>query len=602
MKNLFDLLQNQMVKNLGWTLLHSVWQFFGLVSIYFLVLYFTKKASIRYWVGLAILAAQTFLSIYTFLTISNSNHLQTAIGRSETNQMLNYGQQFINFLHQNMPIIVGFWIIGCAVLLLRLVLSYVWINSLKNDVSNQTDANMSMILTRLMVKMNINKNIEIKTTTLVSLPMLMGVLKPVILMPVSIASGFSVSQIEVILAHELAHLKRHDFFINGVQSVLEVVFFFHPAMWWLSAQIRKERENCCDDIAVAVTQNKLLLAKTLVQLQETSSMPTLAMAFGKKPYSLLERIQRIVGINQPRSFTREGMYIAGAMLVTFIAFAQQHSVNKPKNKQVEISVNKNSIAKSDTLIKSEFSQQIRIQTDDNELEIKNEKIFFNNKLIELSSENQELMHNYLMAINDKNKELEKQNLAISEESLKINDISQRISQLSLPLSDISKKMGQVSEKMGKISSKYGNEISKRGLSEKEYEKIEKLFEEQMERYENEMSLLEDEMEKQNELMQSENPEMELIEAKMAKMEEPMDAISKEIDEDFEKIMKLMPLDIQSKMTSNVPKPPKPPRPPKVPNGVFIPKPPKAPKPPKVGFNVPPPPPFPSPSPLPKFKN
>jgi beta-lactamase regulating signal transducer with metallopeptidase domain len=77
-----------------------------------------------------------------------------------------------------------------------------------------------------------------------------------ILLPASAISGLSTSQIELILAHELAHVRRHDWLVNFAQIVIEALLFYHPAMWWVSNQIRKERENCCDDMAVAISDDR----------------------------------------------------------------------------------------------------------------------------------------------------------------------------------------------------------------------------------------------------------------------------------------------------------------------------------------------------------
>ena len=98
--------------------------------------------------------------------------------------------------------------------------------------------------------MGITQSIIIKMSPMVDFPMVMGSLKPVILIPLSLATKLSTQQLELVLAHELAHIQRQDYFWNGVQSVVESIYFFHPALWWLSAQIRKERESACDDIAM----------------------------------------------------------------------------------------------------------------------------------------------------------------------------------------------------------------------------------------------------------------------------------------------------------------------------------------------------------------
>ena len=90
----------------------------------------------------------------------------------------------------------------------------------------------------------------------------------VILLPISTLSGLSREQIEMILAHELAHIRRHDFFVNLLQATVETLLFYHPAAWWISRRIRVEREHCCDDIAVDVCGNPLQYARALTRLSD----------------------------------------------------------------------------------------------------------------------------------------------------------------------------------------------------------------------------------------------------------------------------------------------------------------------------------------------
>ena len=105
---------------------------------------------------------------------------------------------------------------------------------------------------RVKERLGVNRAVEIVESALVEVPTIIGCLRPMILLPASAITGFSVAEIELILAHELAHVKRHDWLANLTQTVIEILLFYHPAMWWVSNQIRKERENCCDDMAVAL--------------------------------------------------------------------------------------------------------------------------------------------------------------------------------------------------------------------------------------------------------------------------------------------------------------------------------------------------------------
>ena len=102
--------------------------------------------------------------------------------------------------------------------------------------------------------------------------MMVGWLNPVVLLPASALSGLTPTQIEALLAHELAHVRRHDYLVNLLQSVVETLLFYHPAVWWVSAHVRAEREHCCDDLAVAVC-DRLVYVTALADLAAMTSTP-----------------------------------------------------------------------------------------------------------------------------------------------------------------------------------------------------------------------------------------------------------------------------------------------------------------------------------------
>ena len=124
--------------------------------------------------------------------------------------------------------------------------------------------------------------------------MIIGYFKPVILLPASLLTQLSSQQVEAIIAHELAHLHRHDYWINLLQSVVEVVLFYHPAIWWMSSVVRTEREKCCDDLAVQWCTNPVVYAQALAATAEwQASPPVLALTFARRS-GLLARVERLL--------------------------------------------------------------------------------------------------------------------------------------------------------------------------------------------------------------------------------------------------------------------------------------------------------------------
>ena len=126
----------------------------------------------------------------------------------------------------------------------------------------------------------------------VTVPTLVGWVRPVVLLPAAALSGLTPEQLEAILAHELAHVRRHDYLVNLLQSLVETLLFYHPAVWWVSAEVRAEREHCCDDLAVAVCGDRLVYVSALAEL---TSMERRAFALAATDGSLLDRVRRILG-------------------------------------------------------------------------------------------------------------------------------------------------------------------------------------------------------------------------------------------------------------------------------------------------------------------
>jgi hypothetical protein len=142
--------------------------------------------------------------------------------------------------------------------------------------------------------LDVHTPIELLESFSAQVPMVIGWLRPAILIPTGTLAGLTVEQIDHILAHELAHIRRHDYLVNLIQCLAEAVLFYHPAVWWVSARIRAERENCCDDLAVAAAGNPRSLAQALGFLAEQSAT-TPPLAFAADGGSVLERIQRLSG-------------------------------------------------------------------------------------------------------------------------------------------------------------------------------------------------------------------------------------------------------------------------------------------------------------------
>ena len=184
------------------------------------------------------------------------------------------------------PLVTSLYLIGVALMGLRLAVGLWGGRRLRNRARLITDRTLLDALQRQADALRMAFVPAMAYCEQVTVPTVLGILKPMILLPVSVASGLTPEQVESVLAHELAHLKRYDHLVNLMQCVIESLLFFHPAVWWVSRRIRDEREHCCDDLVVACGAVPLDYATSLLRVAELS-----------------REAERTRGHNQRRSFT-----------------------------------------------------------------------------------------------------------------------------------------------------------------------------------------------------------------------------------------------------------------------------------------------------------
>ena len=211
-----------------------------------------------------------------------------------------------------LPTVLLVWITGVSLLTLRLMSAWLWVQRLKTH-GETADEGWQHMAARLCRRLHILRPVRLLESALVEVPTVIGWIKPVILLPGSALAGLSPQQLEAILAHELAHIRRHDYLVNLVQTLVETLLFYHPAVWWLSHRIRVERENCCDDLAVSLCGDPYTYARALADLEErrgTCGHLVVAASGG----SLLQRIRRLLGA--PTSHAGRGPgWLAGTAAV-----------------------------------------------------------------------------------------------------------------------------------------------------------------------------------------------------------------------------------------------------------------------------------------------
>lgn len=569
MENLFKLLSGPVPTAFGWTLLHAVWQIIILSMVYFVTILVTKKASIRYYIGLGVLTSQFFVSIMTFFWLTTkSTGINQGIFLEAKGTAITGLAKAMQYFNNNLPLIVALWSAGFVILSIKMINGYFWVTNLKNKASLVISEKIVHTFDSLKARMGIENEVLLKSSPLIDVPLMMGYLKPVVMLPVSLISGFSERQIELILAHELAHIKRNDYLVNLFQSFLDVVYFFHPLYWIVSAQIRKEREICTDQLALQFAGDKILLANTLIQLQETRITPALALAFGKKQSAFTERIYRILGMNSKTNFSRESVWILVGILVTFFSFAQQK-----ESKKTEVIKEREMFSTVDTLVYPHNS--VHINSDKGNFSIKDKKLYFNEKEIVLEPEKKILVDKYLEALDLQNIQMEAQSKLMAEQSKlmdvqsqKINEWSQKLTEDLKPLTEYSQQITLLSNEVAKKSTEFSRKTSKLDTDSKEYEKLQKRYDEEIEKLNSQIDRISEKMDEVSKKADLNNKDMDLVSkemderaAEMDKIAMPMDMIGKQIDETVKSIIDLLPEDIKSQINTDfdAPKPPKKPK-------------------------------------------
>ena len=170
-------------------------------------------------------------------------------------------------------------------------------------------------LHRLSKRLGLSRSVRVLQSTVAQVPLVFGYLQPVILLPASLVTNIPLTQLEAILAHELAHIRRHDFVVNLLQIVIETLFFYHPAVWWLSHRIRVEREHCCDDLVVCVMNNRVEYGRALIAIEEWRGRRSV-LSLGAVDGPLLERIRRLAG--RPNDRTGLSAWVGLCLLVCLV--------------------------------------------------------------------------------------------------------------------------------------------------------------------------------------------------------------------------------------------------------------------------------------------
>jgi beta-lactamase regulating signal transducer with metallopeptidase domain len=310
MNTLDTLFPEGLTESLGSALFHSLWQAaaVGLILLLCILLIPRRHAQTRYVAGVLSILAMVVLPVITFFISypENSTSITTAVEAPYTYHTaagnvtattptpeLSFQDEVMNWFQANQALMVALWVAGMAFFAIRFSGGYLLTRRLRRRGLGEVPTAWSHRLQQMAAQMRVGQPVQFHTSTRVSVPMVIGFLKPMILFPVGMLADLTPDQVELILAHELAHVRRYDYAVNLLLSLAQIVLFFHPAMWLASRFVRQERENCCDAIALRYHPDPARYARTLLTLETYRQRGLALSATGG---SLSDRITRILNL------------------------------------------------------------------------------------------------------------------------------------------------------------------------------------------------------------------------------------------------------------------------------------------------------------------
>jgi uncharacterized protein (TIGR03435 family) len=347
----------------GWVLVHFVWQGAVVALVAALVLHLCRRqpAAVRYRIACGAMIAMLLAVVTTAALVDApaANHKDTrasvrtaADGRVDVFLPIQINEapspaavsnaQRVEML---LPWIVSAWLFGVIFLLARAGAGWWRVRRLHQHGLASMCSTWQVVGNRIAFRLGLASVIRIVELPYVDVPLVVGCLRPIVVLPIAAMSQLNAAQVEAILAHEIAHVQRHDYLFNLMQTLAETLLFYHPAVWWLSGRIRDEREHCCDDVAVAVCGDPVSYATALAELDAWRS-GAFGIAAAATGGSLLNRVRRILHVevsddSRAASWTVASVVAAMATALTLNVAAQTTAPGEPNPKFEVASVREN---------------------------------------------------------------------------------------------------------------------------------------------------------------------------------------------------------------------------------------------------------------------
>jgi beta-lactamase regulating signal transducer with metallopeptidase domain len=359
-KGLETLFSNPLLHALGWTLVHAVWQgaFVGFALSAVLRSLRGQGPNLRYVAACSALILMLVLPVVTFWRLTTSSQYQDVdemmirtpssgdvpSSSGQVSQMTASSKD-VPPLHQYsfqrrllteqlerlLPWLSLAWLLGVLALTARVAGGMIYTRRLVRRHTRLLECYWCESLKQISKQLRLAKTVRLLESKLVHVPTTVGWLRPVILLPGSVLTGLTPQQLELILAHELAHIRRHDYLVNLFQVVVETLLFYHPAVWWISKQVRNERELACDDLAVTVCGDPIAYARALAKV-ERLRRDTNVLAMAASGGTLSQRVRRLIDSSQN---SRRGSSPFVACIIVSAIFISIASVQNVLSKRTQ---------------------------------------------------------------------------------------------------------------------------------------------------------------------------------------------------------------------------------------------------------------------------
>lgn len=380
--NTLSTLLSALGHSFAWALLHSLWQGLIIYLALFVLLKAIPAASSRVkynaalaallllvlWVGNTWISQYEKLKDYTVFIRESAGELTPGMTRAvQLTPTADGGTSALHFIQSGIdryfPWVLAIYSIGLLLMIGRLLFDLIQVNRLKNTGTLPDPGSfLAELVQEWADKLGIDRNVQLLLSSRIHVPIMMGVIRPVILLPIATVNNLTEDQLEAILLHELAHIKRFDYLHNIIQAIVETVLFFNPFVWLMSSITRREREHCCDDVVLSCSARPITYATALTNLGYDVPVQGLAQAATGKKGQLFNRIKRIMETNNTnKSYSRPAIVavvlVAFALSMTMLAITPSFAQKSKRKKKVETTTTSTVVKESVTTSEDTFSKR-----------------------------------------------------------------------------------------------------------------------------------------------------------------------------------------------------------------------------------------------------